>query len=161
MNFSQLQEKFEPVYSSSLDFDGMSWRLKVYPNGNESVRGEYLSVFLELMNGRNVSSKYQYRVEMIYQLEFDPVKNITREFTSDFELGECWGYNKFFPLESLRNEGFVSNDKLILHFSVRSLTYEQKSSDQQWHIEQLQNQNQQLNIEIQNLHEQIRSINEN
>lgn len=161
MNFSQLQEKFEPVYSSSLDFDGMSWRLKVYPNGNESVRGEYLSVFLELMNGRNVSSKYQYRVEMIYQLEFDPVKNITREFTSDFELGECWGYNKFFPLESLRNEGFVFNDKLILHFSVRSLTYEQKSSDQQWHIKQLQNQNQQLNIEIQNLHEQIRSINEN
>lgn len=137
----------------------MSWRLKVYPDGNGSVRGNYLSVFLELIHGRNTSSKYEYRIEMIYQIEFDPTKNIIREFVSDFELGECWGYNKFFPLESLINDGFVFNDKLILHFSVRTLTYEQKSMDQQWYIKQLQSQNQQLNTEIQNLHEQLRSMN--
>jgi hypothetical protein len=26
---------------------------------------------------------------------------VTREFTSEFENGECWGYNRFFKIENL------------------------------------------------------------
>jgi len=44
----------------------------------------------------------------------DKSKNVLREFTSDFEIGECWGYNRFFRLDLLINEGFLQQDTLIL-----------------------------------------------
>jgi tripartite motif-containing protein 37 len=30
---------------------GLSWRLKVYPNGNGIAKGNYISVFLEMLKG--------------------------------------------------------------------------------------------------------------
>ena len=78
------------------------------------VRGNYLSVFLELSAGLPETSKYEYRVEMVHQVgqtcfvslmikatyqnnlqAKDSAKNIVREFASDFEVGECWGYNRY------------------------------------------------------------------
>lgn len=41
-------------------------------------------------------------------------KNVLREFTSDFEIGECWGYNRFFRLDLLNTEGFLHQDSLFL-----------------------------------------------
>jgi tripartite motif-containing protein 37 len=49
------------VYSPPLHVNGLSWRLKVYPDGNGVVRGNYLSVFLELSAGLPETSKYEYR----------------------------------------------------------------------------------------------------
>lgn len=90
--------------------------MQVYPDGNGVVRGNYLSVFLELTAGYPETSKYEYRVEMIHQVSRDPFKNIVREFASDFEVGECWGYNRFFRLDLLASEGYlnVMNDTLVL-----------------------------------------------
>ena len=65
--FSTPQNKADPVYSSPLNVNGLSWRLKVYPDGNGVVRGNYLSVFIELSAGLPETSKYEYRVEMMYQ----------------------------------------------------------------------------------------------
>jgi tripartite motif-containing protein 37 len=98
---------------------------------------------------------------MIHSLIKDSSKNIIREFISDFQVGECWGYNKFFLLDSLIPEGFLdtNNDTLILRFQVRSPTYQQKSRDQQWYIKQLENDKQQLNNEIKILREKIQSTN--
>ncbi len=56
-----LQAKADPVYSPPLHVNGLSWRLKVYPDGNGVVRGNYLSVFLELSAGLPETSKYEYR----------------------------------------------------------------------------------------------------
>ena len=140
-NFSSLQHKADPVYSPPLNVNGLSWRLKVYPDGNGVVRGNYLSVFLELSAGLPETSKYEYRVEMIYQgSPRDPSKNVVREFSSDFEVGECWGYNRFFRLDLLSNEGYLNleSDTLILRFQVRPPTYFQQCRDQQWYIHQLQ-----------------------
>merc|ERR1719430_805671 len=134
--FSQLQSKADPVYSPPLHVNGLSWRLKVYPDGNGVVRGNYLSVFLELSAGLPETSKYEYRVEMVHQAK-DSAKNIVREFASDFEVGECWGYNRFFRLDLLSSEGYLSGDSLTLKFQVRPPTYYQKCRDQQWHIGQL------------------------
>jgi len=60
--------------------------------------------------------RYEYRVEMVHQSTNDPTKNIIREFASDFEVGECWGYNRFFRLDLLANEGYLNrqNDTVIL-----------------------------------------------
>lgn len=55
--FNSLQHKADPVYSPPLNVNGLSWRLKVYPDGNGVVRGNYLSVFLELSAGLPETSK--------------------------------------------------------------------------------------------------------
>lgn len=136
-HFSLLQSKADPVYSPPLHVHGLSWRLKVYPDGNGVVRGNYLSVFLELSAGLPETSKYEYRVEMVHQAR-DNSKNIVREFASDFEVGECWGYNRFFRLDLLSSEGYLSGDSLTLKFQVRPPTFYQKCRDQQWYIHQLQ-----------------------
>merc|ERR1719347_1844382 len=136
-HFSLLQHKADPVYSPPLHVSGLSWRLKVYPDGNGVVRGNYLSVFLELSAGLPETSKYEYRVKMVHQAR-DNSKNIVREFASDFEVGECWGYNRFFRLDLLSSEGYLSGDSLTLKFQVRPPTFYQKCRDQQWYIHQLQ-----------------------
>jgi tripartite motif-containing protein 37 len=87
-NFSQFQLKADPIYSPALVINGLSWRLKVYPDGNGVVRGNYLSIFLELSAGHTEASKYEYRVEMVHQQTKDSSKSIVREFASDFEVGE-------------------------------------------------------------------------
>lgn len=53
---------------------------------------------------------------MIHQGSRDTSKNIVREFASDFEIGECWGYNRFFRLDLLDTEGYLNTelDTLIL-----------------------------------------------
>ncbi|KAK0091622.1 hypothetical protein PV326_002949 [Microctonus aethiopoides] len=137
-HFTQLQLKADPVYSAPLHVNGLCWRLKVYPDGNGVVRGNYLSVFLELSAGLPEISKYEYRVEMIHQGSQDTSKNIVREFASDFEIGECWGYNRFFRLDLLATEGYLNTelDTLILRL-VRPPTFYQRCRDQQWYINQL------------------------
>ncbi|XP_022185884.2 E3 ubiquitin-protein ligase TRIM37 [Nilaparvata lugens] len=151
--FTQLQHKADPVYSTPLHVNGLCWRLKVYPDGNGVVRGNYLSVFLELTSGLPDTSKYEYRVEMMHQGSQDASKNIVREFASDFEIGECWGYNRFFRLDLLASEGYLNTerDTLMLRFQVRPPTFFQRCRDQQWYINQLhaiQNQHMQQLMEL-------------
>jgi hypothetical protein len=45
-------------------------------------------------------------------------KNVVREFASDFEVGECWGYNRFFRLDLLASEGYLNpeHDTLTLRY---------------------------------------------
>ena len=82
------------------------------------------------------NTRYEYRVEMVHQASRDASKNIVREFASDFEVGECWGYNRFFRLDLLASEGYLDTsngrDTLTLRFQVRPPTFYQKSRDQQW-----------------------------
>ena len=110
----------------------------------------------------NIFQRYEYRVEMIHQGSRDTSKNIVREFASDFEIGECWGYNRFFRLDLLATEGYLNTelDTLILRynyilnyfkysafviftefcvsrFQVRPPTFYQRCRDQQWYISQL------------------------
>lgn len=63
--------------------------------------------------------RYEYRVEMVHQASSDPTKNIIREFASDFEVGECWGYNRFFRLDLLASEGYLNTqtDTLVLRWA--------------------------------------------
>lgn len=64
---------------------------------------------------------------MIHQSTRDSTKNIVREFASDFEVGECWGYNRFFRLDLLAPEGYLNTalDTLVLryYFSTRYLNF--------------------------------------
>ncbi|XP_055702147.1 E3 ubiquitin-protein ligase TRIM37-like isoform X3 [Phlebotomus papatasi] len=153
--FASLQQKGLPVYSHPLKVNGLCWRLKVYPFGNGVVRGEFLSVFLELTAGHPGSNKYEYRIQMLH--ETNASKEISREFVSDFEIGECWGYNRFFRLDLLASEGYwnVTNDTLSLQFQVRPTTYYQRCRDQTWVINQLMQQQQQHLLQIKDLTERL------
>ncbi|CAH1802415.1 unnamed protein product [Owenia fusiformis] len=155
--FSSLQQNADPVYSQPLHVSGLSWRLKVYPDGNGVVRANYLSVFLELSAGLPETSKYEYRVEMVHQASRDSSKNIVREFASDFEVGECWGYNRFFRLDLLASEGYLNTeqDSLILRFQVRPPTFYQKCRDQQWYVNQLESAQTQYIAQVNDLKERL------
>lgn len=137
--FTVMQQRGVSVYSPPLQRNGLHFRLKVYPYGNGQVRGEYLSVFLELTQGLPETNRYEYRVQMIHQ---STSKMIQREFVSDFDVGECWGYNRFFRLDLLASEGYLNtvNDTLELRFQVRPSTFYQRCRDQQWFIRQLVDQ---------------------
>lgn len=54
----------EVLYSEDLKTNGLIWRLKVYPFGNGAIKGEFVSVFLELRDGLMESSKYFYKIEI-------------------------------------------------------------------------------------------------
>lgn len=98
-NYTTLRDTREVIFSDPLIANGLTWRLKVYPNGNGIAKNNYISIFIEMVNGLLEPSKYEYRVEMknlVY-----PNKEVTREFSSDFELNECWGYNRFYRIDVL------------------------------------------------------------
>lgn len=84
---------------------------------------------------------------------------------SDFESSECWGYNRFFRLDLLAEEGYLNTgkDTLELRFQVRASTFFQKCRDQQWYINQLLRQQSQNLTQIRELkdrleREQIKTI---
>jgi tripartite motif-containing protein 37 len=137
-NYSMLKESSEVVYSDTLKSNGLTWRLKVYPNGNGLVRGAYLSVFLEMLKGLQDSSKYYYRVELVNHRS--PNLCVVREFASDFESGECWGYNRFYRIDLLEEEGYLDpdTDTLVLRFFVRAENYSQQCRDQKAYIAYLE-----------------------
>ncbi|VDL60673.1 unnamed protein product [Hymenolepis diminuta] len=150
-NFSQVRQQVEPLYSPPLERDGVAWRLKVYPNGNGAVRGEYLSVFLEMTTGRSEASTYEYSIQLVHQ--GPPSVNskcITREFASDFAVGECWGYNRFIQVSLLEAEDYISrmNDTLRFKYMVRPQSYEVQCRDLHWKIEQLEQEKLQLKEKV-------------
>jgi hypothetical protein len=89
----------EVVYSSELSSNGVIWRLKVYPRGNGVAKDQYLSVFLEQVQGVKEGSRYEYKIHMINFA--DSYQTLIREFVSEFNTEECWGYNRFYKLDNL------------------------------------------------------------
>lgn len=47
----------------------------------------------------------------------NPEVCVIREFASDFESGECWGYNRFFKIEFLEKDGYLTpeNDSVLIN----------------------------------------------
>ena len=39
--------------------------------------------------------------------------NLIREFTSEFNTEECLGYNRFYKLENLSNDGFLNENNRV------------------------------------------------
>eukprot|EP00041_Stephanoeca_diplocostata_P023395 m.574571 g.574571 ORF g.574571 m.574571 type:complete len:746 (+) comp22280_c0_seq3:282-2519(+) len=65
-----------------------------------------------------------------------------REYECQFSQGECWGYERFYSLEHLFNDGFIDpiNNTLTLSFGVRSTTLFQHCELQEAWIKQLESQ---------------------
>eukprot|EP00698_Gefionella_okellyi_P022765 TRINITY_DN7592_c0_g1_i1.p1 TRINITY_DN7592_c0_g1~~TRINITY_DN7592_c0_g1_i1.p1 ORF type:complete len:469 (-),score=108.28 TRINITY_DN7592_c0_g1_i1:51-1457(-) len=143
-SYSQIRGSKEVVYSEPLQAQGLTWRLKVYPNGNgPALSGVFLSVFVEMVRGSEEAAKYQYMVSLLHAT--DPTREVKREYTSEFEVGECWGYNRFLRLDNLLKDGYLAeDDSLQFSFAVRAVSYEQHCRDQGRYIQLLELQQSQL-----------------
>ena len=110
------------IFSPEMRINGLIWRIKLYPLGNNSARGEYISIFLELTDGLVDKSVYYYKIELI---NFNRKKNFAQEYSSEFANGESWGYSKFFKLDRLEKEGFIDeNGKIGVKIYIRPGSYE-------------------------------------
>lgn len=156
-SFSQVRKKTEVVYSDQLFTHGLTWRLKVYPNGNGLSQGTHLSVFLEMMKGGGESTKYEYKVELLHTK--DASRNVIREFSSEFESGECWGYNRFFALDNLETLGYLDaeQDTLAFRFMVRPPTWQQLYLDQLRYIQLLESEQRDLSQETELLQDRLQT----
>lgn len=116
------KDKNDIIFSPEMRINGLIWRIKLYPLGNNSARGEYISIFLELTDGLNDKSVYYYKIELI---NFQRKKNFAQEYSSEFANGESWGYSKFFKLDRLEKEGFIdSKGKIAVKIYIRPGSYE-------------------------------------
>ena len=135
--------KFEDIksdkvmYSQEMRIGGLIWKLKLYPKGNPTSKGEYISVFLELQSGVNEPSKYYYILELI---NFKKKRNYFMEYSSNFTNGECWGYSKFYKIDKLKEDGFLNdNGDMIIKVHIRPESFEQLSRDLRGYIDFLEN----------------------
>ena len=125
------------MYSQEMRINGLIWKMKLYPKGNATSKGEYISIFLELQSGVNESSKYYYILEMI---NFKKKKNYYQEYSSNFTNGECWGYSKFYRIDKIKEDGFLNeNGNLVIKVYIRPESFEQLSRDLKGYIEILEN----------------------
>jgi tripartite motif-containing protein 37 len=67
--------------------------------------------------GPSEPSPYQYRIELLNRRMKKPP--VVREYTSTFEVGESWGYNRFARLEDIEKDGFhdSAEDMLLIRYS--------------------------------------------
>lgn len=154
--FKELKHRGEEIFSKPLKVWGLTWRLKVYPNGHREDVGNYLSVFVELTEGFDRTTTYQYYIEMLFQCSNKfPQKNYKREYASDFSDGESWGYKKYYELAKLEENGFLRENTVILKFSVRAPTYHQKCKDLCSYIDTVENERDALRTQLQNSKSQV------
>ena len=52
-----------------------------------------------------MAAMYEYRIEM--RGAAGASRTMVREYASEFEVGECWGYNRFFKIEDLAAEEYL------------------------------------------------------
>ena len=124
------------MYSQEMRIGGLVWKLKLYPKGNPTSKGEYISLFLELQNGLNESSKYYYILELV---NFKNRRNYFMEYSSNFTNGECWGYSKFYKINKLKDDGFLNeNGDMVLKVHIRPENFEQLSRDLKGYIDFLE-----------------------
>lgn len=87
----------------------------MYPNGNGTVKGIYLSVFVEMYKGwSKMEGSYDYRIELVNRLDHSKVTS--RQHVSEFETSVSWGYNRFIKLDQLEKENYLDPAEDLLEF---------------------------------------------
>ena len=124
------------MYSPEMIIGGLIWKVKLYPRGNVTSKGECISVFLELQSGVFEPSKYFYVLELV---NFKKRRNYFMEYSSNFSNGECWGYSNFYKIKKLKEDGFINQEgDMIIKVHIRPETFEQLSRDLKGYIQFLE-----------------------
>jgi hypothetical protein len=110
----------------------MEWKLKIYPKGNGQAKDTHMSVFLELTKAFTSGCEYEYKIELLNHLLSKDT--VMREYSSHFDIGECWGYNQFIPLPQLAHGFLTDEGDLIFCVSIRNPSYRTLVRDQDNYI---------------------------
>uniref|UniRef100_A0A096MD61 Tripartite motif containing 37 n=1 Tax=Poecilia formosa TaxID=48698 RepID=A0A096MD61_POEFO len=157
INFSTLRQRADPVYSPPLQISGLCWRLKVYPDGNGVVRGNYLSVFLELSAGLPETSNKKCYIDSLHfvcsQIYLSKLQLSLIAFKASYNLGPTL----YDELNLLHCASLLDTEvqTLLCSYQVRSPTFFQKCRDQYWYISQLESAQSGYIQQINNLKERL------
>ena len=131
-NFEKIKSD-KVIYSPEMHIGGLIWKLKIYPRGNVTSKGECISVFLELQSGVIEPSKYFYVLELV---NFKNRRNYYMEYSSNFSNGECWGYSNFYKIKKLKEDGFIDqNGDIMIKVHIRPESFEQLARDLKGYIQ--------------------------
>ncbi|CAH9100933.1 unnamed protein product [Cuscuta epithymum] len=127
---SFLTLKKRETYTRSNEFivEGSKWKLLVYPSGDSRANGQYLSLFLELLDvegliahGRKIYAKFILRIcNHLVILKHKEIE--VAKFFGD-EAGS-WGHPKFMKLSVLESSsnGFLVKDSLIVEVEFKLIS---------------------------------------
>jgi tripartite motif-containing protein 37 len=108
-----------------------------------------------MFKGLKEPTKYEYRVEMINHKNRNA--SVIREYSSTFEVGECWGYNKFYKIDLLEKEGFIlpEHDAIVFRFYIRAPNNYEKCKEQQKYIKSLEESRRVLQLQVEEYKRQL------
>ncbi|KAF9594020.1 hypothetical protein IFM89_026828 [Coptis chinensis] len=123
--FSELTDEF--YYSSRFRTRGHDWKVLVYPKGNESAKGKFLSLYLVLADcPKQLSLGTEILVDFTLRV-IDQVnqKHKEKKPSTTMCLGASrkdWGWRELLPLSDLNEStGFLVNDTFVLEAEVMVL----------------------------------------
>ena len=148
------------IFSNPFYVHGNRFRAKIFPSGNSNAKNTHLSFFLDLIQGSGKPSTYTYKIEILP----NEAKNnqnipiISRQYTSDFEVNNSWGWNKILKIDSILNNGYLNeNGDLKIKVSLKAESYFQINRDQNFAINQLKKKIQE-DFDIDNLENNYESF---
>ena len=115
--YSKVYEKNKQayIYLENFEMFGATWRIKFYPNGNNKGMSTHISIFLEVLNGFEDTYTFDYQVELKNPTNGQPYE---RHFVSQFTNLDSWGWNRYYPIKSIFEEGYLGSDD-TLHLVIR------------------------------------------
>ncbi|KAL5791481.1 hypothetical protein ACOSP7_000075 [Xanthoceras sorbifolium] len=118
-SFSKLYKAIEDKYNSDkFDAEGFSWKLSIYPTGDESKNGKgHISIFLELVTSLAVGSDVNVTVNLFVFNHFEDKyfsfqDGRVRRYHA---LKKTWGIAKFIDIETFSNpeKGYLLDDTCV------------------------------------------------
>eukprot|EP00210_Caulerpa_lentillifera_P006772 g6471.t1 len=121
-NWTQLKDK--KVYSPEFEIGSYSWRLLVFPRGNDSQRmSDYIAVYLDFPEAPFTPPQMcpKAKFELMAVKKNDPYESLKREATHLFtNQATDWGFTQFLPLQEAQNprNGYLVDDALTFSVSI-------------------------------------------
>ncbi|GAB2267616.1 hypothetical protein Dimus_002598 [Dionaea muscipula] len=121
-DFSKLRTD---TYSDNFSIEGRSWKLRLYPRGNATGQGRFLSVYLYLDDRTDLTGGRKLYVECEISIKDQLTGNDSKrtvgfwfDSTKDYQ-----GFNDFLSLPDLNSplKGYKQNDTLIIEATINEI----------------------------------------
>ena len=135
-DFHRVKEEKERIFSPAFRYGPHTWRLLLFPNGDEVERHRpgakpHVSLYVDVADAAMLPYGWVREAHFVISVpnKHKPKKTIVRYARHDFEAtARDWGFRELVPLTDLedRDGGLLSNGTLTLHCSVWGITDEQR-----------------------------------
>ncbi|XP_014306452.1 LOW QUALITY PROTEIN: speckle-type POZ protein-like [Myotis lucifugus] len=116
------QEVGDVIQSSTFSseaIDQLTWRLRVYPKGLDTVSKDYLSLYLSLVSSPKCIFLAKFKLSILSD-KGEEIKSLESHWAYSFVQGKRLGFKKFIHRDVLLDEdnSLLPDDKLALFFEV-------------------------------------------